>query len=321
MPNPTKSDVHVNRPLTNISIAYAQDARDFIADRVFPTIPVDRRSDRYIVYPKDQWFRSDMQPRGLSQESAGSGFGIDNTPTYYCKLQALHKDIDDRLRPDADPPINMDSDATEFVTQQALLRREKDWAAKYFVTSTWTGSSTGGDITPGTKWSTTGSTPISDMRTQMGAQKKKTGRRPNKLVLAEDVWDILQDHADVLDRIKLSSDKVFTTALLARLLELDEVLIAGAVENTANEGATAAMDWVYSKAAALYYAAPKPSLMKPSAGYTFAWKGYLGASNKGTRIKKFRMEPIASDRIEIESAYDQKLIASDLGVFFDAVIA
>lgn len=321
MPQPTKGDVHVNRPLTQISIAFAQDATEFIAGRVFPTIPVEKQSDRYFEYPKDQWFRTDAQKRGLSQESAGSGFEIDNTPTYFADVQALHKDIDDKMRPNADAPINMDSDATEFVTTQLLLRQEKDWAAKYFGTSIWTGSSTGGDITPGTLWSASGSLPISDIRTQMGAMKKKTGRRPNKLVLAEDTWDILQDNADVLDRIKLSSDKVFTTGLLARLLELDEVLIAGAVENTANEGATAVMDWVYSKSAALYYAAPKPSLMKPSAGYTFAWKGYLGASQNGMRMKKFRMEPITSDRVEGELAYDQKLVASDLGVFFDGVIA
>jgi hypothetical protein len=33
MPNPTAGDVHVNRPLTNISIAYMQDAAGFVADR------------------------------------------------------------------------------------------------------------------------------------------------------------------------------------------------------------------------------------------------------------------------------------------------
>ena len=44
MPNPTASDVHVNRPLTNISIAYTQDASTFVADKVFPNIPVAKQS-------------------------------------------------------------------------------------------------------------------------------------------------------------------------------------------------------------------------------------------------------------------------------------
>ena len=50
---PTRSDLHVNRPLTNMSIAYRQDATDLVADRVFPAVPVKKQSDRYIVYTKD----------------------------------------------------------------------------------------------------------------------------------------------------------------------------------------------------------------------------------------------------------------------------
>jgi hypothetical protein len=293
--------------------------QDFIADKVFPNVPVSKQSDQYFVYPKDQWFRTDAQVRGVSQESAGSGYGL-TTATYYSKVQALHKDVDDQIRANADAPINLDAEATEFVTRQLALRREKDWASRYFTTSIWTGSSTGGDITPSTKWDASGSTPITDIRTQIGAQKSKTGFRPNKLVLAEDVWIALQDNADFLNRISISRDKIVTKDLLASVLEIDEVLIAGAIENSANEGATASMDWVMKDDALLVYAPPRPSLMHPSAGYTFSWTGYLGATQQGTRIKRFRMEPIASDRVEGEMAYDLKQVAADLGVFFNATL-
>ena len=37
---PTRQQIHIDRPLTNISVAYMQDAKNFIADKVFPTIPV-----------------------------------------------------------------------------------------------------------------------------------------------------------------------------------------------------------------------------------------------------------------------------------------
>ena len=49
MPQPTVSQVHVNRPLTNISVAFAQAATSFAAERVFPRIPVAKQSDRYFV--------------------------------------------------------------------------------------------------------------------------------------------------------------------------------------------------------------------------------------------------------------------------------
>jgi hypothetical protein len=315
MPQPTQSDVHVNRPLTNISIAYMNE-QDFIAGTVFPIVPVKKQSDQYFKYPKDQWFRTDAQKRGVSQESAGSGYEVE-TDSYLCDVQALHKDVDDQIRANADEPINLDAEAAEFVTRQLGLRREKDWAGEYFTTGKWTGSSTGTDIVPSTKWDASGSTPITDIRTEICAMKSKTGFRPNKLVLAEDVWCKLQDNADFLNRISISRDKIVTKDLLASVLEIDEVLIAGAIENSANEGATASMDWVMKDDALLVYAPKRPSIMHPSAGYTFSWTGYLGATQQGTRIMRFRMDHLKSDRVEGEMAYDLKLVASDLGVFFN----
>lgn len=313
MPQPTPGDVHVNVPLTNMSVAYLQDQGEFIADKVFPSIPVTKQSDRYFVFPKDQWFRTDAAPRGVSQESAGSGFEIDNTPNYFCNPFALHKDIDDQLRANQDAPLDLDRASAEFVTRALVLKREKDWAAKYFKTSLWTGAS---DFSPSTKWSATNSTPIKEIRASITSVHKKTGFRPNKLVVARDVWAAIQDSSDFLNRIAYTQTKIVSPGLLASVLEVDEVLIAGAVQNTANEKATAVMAHVFTAGALLVYAPPRPSLMSPSAGYTFSWTGLYGASPQGLRIKRFRMEELASDRIEGEMAYDQKVVATDLGAFF-----
>jgi len=320
MPQPTASAVHVNRPLTNISIAYLQDQKDFIATKVFPNIPVMKKSDQYFVYEKGQWFRTDAQDRAPGTESAGSGYTL-TTADYACKAKALHKDVDDQIRSNADAPINLDSEATEFVTRQLALRREKDWAAEYFTTGKWTGSTTGTDITPSPLWDAGSSYPFKNIRAQIDSVYKKTGYRPNTLVLSRDVWTVLQDHSELLDRIKYTEKGIVTLDLVAAALELDRVLIASAVENTAAEGATPVMSFLYSKDAFLCYAAPRPSIMQPSAGYTFSWQGYLGATAEGTRIKRFRMEELESDRIEGTMAYDLKLVASDLGVFFNNVMS
>src|ERR1035437_514376 len=139
MPQPTVSDVHVNKPLTNISIAYIQDAKDFVADKVFPIVPVMKQSDRYFVYTKAYWFRTEAKVRADATESAGSGFEVDNTPSYYAPVVAVHKDVGDQIRANADTPLDMDRDATLFVTQQLLLKREKDFFNKFFTIDTWQG--------------------------------------------------------------------------------------------------------------------------------------------------------------------------------------
>lgn len=313
MPQPTAGDVHVNRPLTNISIAYLQDQNEFISGRVFPNIPVQKKSDSYYVYPKDQWFRSDAKRRAPGTESAGSGYAVSTDPYSIGEPLALHKDVPDQIRANADQPFNLDAEATEFVTRQMLLKREKEWAAKYFIQSLWTGAA---DFTPTTKWDAANSTPIKEIRARRLAIKQKTGFNPNTLTIAEDVWTALQDNADFLDRIEITQRKVVSLDLLAGVLDLDQVLVAGAIENTANEGATATMASVFTGGAMLTYSAPRPSLMHPSAGYTFSWNGYIGAGKDGLRMSRFRIERLKVDRVEGEMAYDQKVVATDLGAFF-----
>ncbi len=321
MPQPTASDVHVNAPLTSISIAFLQDQSGFVSRKVFPVVPVNKQSDRYYVYDKKQWFRSDARKRAPGTESAGSGFTVDNTPNYFADVRAVHKDVDDQIRANADAVINPDRDATEFVTRDLMLEQEQDWAATYFSTGVWTGSTTGGDITPGILWDAGGSTPIEDLRAEMRAVHKNTGFMPNKLVMGPEVWDVIQDHPDFLERIKFVQRAIVAPELLASVLGLDEILIANAIQDTAPEGVAEALDFIFGKNLLLAYAAPRPSLLHPSAGYTFASTGLFGANAAGMRMSRFRMEHLKADRVEGESAYDHKLVAPECGAFFSGVIS
>ncbi len=47
--SPTPQGVHRDAILTNISIAYIQSHANFISDKVFPIVPVQKQSDRYYV--------------------------------------------------------------------------------------------------------------------------------------------------------------------------------------------------------------------------------------------------------------------------------
>lgn len=313
MPQPTRSDVHVNAPLTQISIAFLQDMAGFVSRKAFPSVPVKKQSDRYYKYDKKQWFRSDAKIRAPGTESAGSGFTVDNTPTYYCDVRAVHKDVDDQLRANADQVIDPDRDATEFVTRDIALEAELDWAATYFTSGIWTGTTTGTDVTPGTKWDAASSTPIEDMRAQIRSVQAKTGFKANLAVLAPNVWDVLQDHPDFLDRIKYTQKGIVTTDLLANVLGLMGVLVAEAIADAADEGVAENLGFIFSDSVLLLYAAERPSLMHPSAGYTFAWTGLFGSNAAGMRISRFRMENLKADRVEGESAYDHKLIAPECG--------
>lgn len=318
MSNPTPQMVHINQVLTDLSVGYIQDAGDFVADKVFPNIPVDKQSNLFTIYPKGQWFRSDAKVRGPGEESAGSGYPI-TQDQYLCVVKALHKDIDKQTRSNEDPPIDSDADATLFLTQQMLLGRDKDFAAKYFKEGIWTGSSTGADIAPATKWDVADSTPIKDMRTEIIAGRRKNGRPFNSLLLSDGVWAALQDNADFLSRISYNVTRMVSTQLLAQILELQNVWVARAVENVADEGLEPDMAPVFGDYALLCHVAPNPGRFQPSAGYTFSWRGYTG-TDQGIGIATFPMAHLKSDRVEAEMAYDMKLVASDLGCLFKTLI-
>jgi len=314
--SPLKSDVHVDIPLTNMSVAYIQEQKAFIADKIFPTIPVQKQSNRYFIYKKGDWFRDDMKKRAPGSESAGGGYTIDNTPTYFCDVWALHKDIDDQTRSNYDVPLDADRDAVKYLTQKALLRKEKYFVENYLKASTW-----GSDFTPSTLWTATGSDPILDIEAQKDVVLGRTGFRPNCLVVTRDVHSVIKAHAKVIDRFKYTSSRVPTPEILAQLFEVDQYLILDGVQNTANEGATDALSLLKTKSCLLAYVTSAPGIMQATAGYTFSWVGYYGAGASGNRISKFRMEWLKSDRTEIEMTFDMKAVGLDLGVFGAAVIA
>ena len=50
-----------------------QDSNAFVSSRVFPTIPVQKQSDKYFEYSQADFFRDQVQPRADGTESAGTG--------------------------------------------------------------------------------------------------------------------------------------------------------------------------------------------------------------------------------------------------------
>lgn len=324
MPNPTRSDYFVSRPLTSISIAYALDQSAYFAHRTFPFVPTTVQGGMYFRYKREDWFRLVAKPRAPASPSAGGGFNLD-TDSFFARVKAVHMDIDDQMRATASGAgFELERDATEWVTDQMLLEKENTWVNAYFKTGVWTdltgvtGAPAAGQFK---QWDQSGSTPIMDVQKASIEMARLTGKRPNKLTIGPYVWLILSNHADIIERVKYTQKGFIGLDLLAAAFGVDEVNVPYGIADMTLEGAAASNQFLFGKSALLTFSPPRPSLRTPSAGYTFGWTGYLGAEAAGTRIKKFRMEEIASDRVEGEAAYDMKLVASDMGTFFSPAVA
>ena len=334
MPQPNVNNVHIDAILTNISVAYIQNTANFIADKVFPVVPVDKKSNLYFKYTKDDWFRDEAQRRSDGTASAGSGYGL-TTDNYTTDVYAFHKDIGDQTRANADNPLNPDMEATQFVTQRLLLRREVQWATDFFAAGVWTGGDVAGNASPnGTTttafWNdyvsaptTYTSNPIEAVDAAKAQILSTTGYEPNTFVLGYKVFQMLKNHPLLVDRYKYTqAGAIITEDLLAQLFGVDRVLVAKAVVNSGKEGTNAqSYGFTTGNSALLCYTAPNPGLLTPSAGYTFMWTGVSGGLGSTVGVSRFRMEELKADRVEAEVAFDNKVVAADLGYFWSSIIA
>ena len=334
MPQPTLTDVHISAALTNVSVAYFQEQDNFIADKVFPCVPVVHQTDQYFVWSLADFMRDEAQQRADGVESAGSGMNL-TTQSYSAKVWALHKDIGPQIRANADPAIDIDVTTTRMLMQKLLIKRDRQFATSFFTTGLWTGGTGSTDAvgtsggTPGTttppKWSDDANgDPFTDIATAQTSILQGTGFMPNRLLLGWPVYQALRKHPLVIDRIKYTSQpdaKDVTPSLLAQMFDVDECLVSKAVYNSAAEGLTASMAFAMGSNALLCYAAEAPSLNEPSAGYTFSWQGFTGLNNLGIRTNQIPMNWLGMGMVrdECEMAFDMVVVAAALGAFFSGM--
>lgn len=339
MSNPTPGDVHVNQPLTSISVAAMQDASGFVADSMFPNIPVRKQADIYFKYDRGDFSRDQFRKRAPGTESTGGGYKIAQD-TYYAEKWSLHKDITEEEIANADEPLNPEMDAAAWLGEQGMISREVNFAANFLATGAWTGidgvtgdlqgtsaSPNGNEII---QWDQATSTPIEDVKANADKINLLTGKRPNKLAIGREVWTKLSDHPDLVDRIKYSGGVSPTQAAIislqaaAALFELGQIVVMSGIQTTSDENpdfeTSRTTAFISGKKGLLAYAAPRATVKEISAGYTFSWTGLLGAAANGMRVKRWWMDEISSTRIEGDMAYAQKRVCTDAAILmFDLV--
>ncbi|HEY0838997.1 MAG TPA: major capsid protein [Vulgatibacter sp.] len=324
MPTPVQG-LHYDAPLTDISVAYIQDQDRFIARKVFPEVTVDKQSDLYYTWDKDDFLRDEAQERAPGTEAAVTDAQAATDP-FFCKEWALARDLPWQRIANADKALNYEKNAVEQVTQKLLIRQDALWASKYFGTGKWgtdiAGVASGPTGSQVLKWSVANSTPIKNIGDAKTAIDSQTGHMPNVMVITPAVFEVLKNHPEILERIKYTERGIITEDLLAIVFDVPQVLVARGISTTSKKGAASATrGYILSDGALLAYAAPNPGIDVPSAGYTFAWKNAeQGAGDGGIGFRRYPIETRKVDRVEGELTFDQKVIGADLGAFFTSII-
>jgi hypothetical protein len=326
---PNRSQVFpVNPLLTQLAIAYMQENQGWLSANVFPIVNVTSKEGLYPTIPKGSWLLDEAKIRAPGTVAVRGGYTV-GSASYKTEQYAYGYTIPTELRrgDTSTMAVDLDTVAVQHILQRIRTRADGLFASKYMTTGIWgidrTGVSSGPTGTQFIQWDQAASTPQNDIILSATAMLKETGKKPNVLVMGREVWDAIRKNAFVKADLSISQTKIVTEDLFAVMCGLEKVVIAESIYNSAADGQTASMQFRVGKTALLAYSTPTPSKYVATAGYTFSWDSVGLGNSDGYNVpmRSYYEEAAMQDVYEGVMELDHKVVSTDLGTFFTAVVA
>lgn len=297
---PNIKAVHVDTPLTNVSIRYTNAA--FIGEIMFPPLPVKKESDKYFVYGKEHYARHGTL-RADGTEANEYNWTL-STDTYSCEEYALKTPVTDREIANADVPIKPAIDATEALTEAIQL----DWEVRYQAMATAAGSyATGHSAAATTQYNNATGSVYADFLTGQETIRRSVQRLPNYVFIPSRVAMYIAQNTTILDLIKHTHSDLLTVKsgswVLPSVLWGMRVVIMMSVQNTANLAQAESLSDIWDDTVIMAYIAPTPGLKTISWGYTFQARTW--------QTKRWREEARSADLVEVSVIRDAEIVCSD----------
>jgi hypothetical protein len=318
------SNVHVDAPLSNLSLAYMQDQNEYIASKFAPIVPVSQISGVYFKYSKRTFFENPTKKWTPGSKMAGGQMDMDTNGSYSCLFRAYEYPLPAHLAAAQDSMVMLERAVTEKVTRALLLDREIQIATDMFATGKWTGATelagqATADSTHAVYWDDyANSDVLANIKTAKLAVKVSTGMTPNTLTVNEQVYEVLRLHPQMKEIYKYTQPAVMTEELISKALGLDKILIGKAVYMSSDEGAADALGYVFGKHALVSYVAPQVGLMTPTAAAIFSFTGMTGGFDPA--VERVPDRRTHADYFQAYSCYDDKIVAPTMGAFFLSII-
>jgi hypothetical protein len=303
---------HIDVALSNFAVQYRNP--NYVADQVFTRVPVQRQSDKYWRFGKEnlQALIDDLRAPGAAAQRIAQTLSSDS---YFADDHALERLITDEERSNFDAG-DVEQWATETLTNKLLLRKEKLFAALVTDTAKVTQNVT---LSGTAQWSDfTNSKPTEDLQAGQEVVAKNSGVRANTLVLGFPVFSKLRNHPKIVERIQNIRVGVVREEDLASIFDVQRVLVTQAIE----VDAAGAVSFVFGKHAVLCYVSPTAAFGEPSFGKSFVWAGAPG-STSGFIVEIGRANPTSrkADELAVHFYYDQKITAVEAGYLIKNAVA
>lgn len=290
------------------------DRKGFIGLRVAPVVEVALQADNPGKVPVEQLLQSADVKRSASGGYNRGSIKFDKW-SYATEEYGREEVLTDRLVRQYRHLIDAEVVASKRARDIVLREAEKRYASLLFNTTTWTGSSLFTNVS--TEWSTAASAdPYADVKAARIKVFEQTGLWPNALIIDYLVFMNLRACAKIIDRIESSGagqatkPADITADLLARTLDLDQVIVARAGKNTADEGQSAAMSQIWDDEYAMVACvATSNDVQEPCVARTFHWSD--DGSDIGAAIEEYYSNETRSKIIRARHDTDEVVMYAE----------
>lgn len=247
------NEVHINQALT----FYSQQLRNnaLVADEVLPPVKVNKRSDEFFVYDKDDRFTPPDDTQDPDGEAHEVKFKV-GTDNFSVKDKSLQGFVPKAEIDNADDPLRPREDEVEFLTDLLLLSKEKRVADLVTDINQYPNDSDHRTDLAAKKWDdATNGNPLNDILDAM----EKIFPTPTVLVMGSQVWKAVRQHPKIVDAINGATRQqpakggIATIQQFAELFGLRKVVVGSSRVNGSKKGQTAVLGRVWGKTAQLLY--------------------------------------------------------------------
>lgn len=330
MPITDPKNVHVNQPLTDLSIAHFDtEIVNYVGPRIAPLVRLRKLSDLYYLFDQGDLTRIVMALRASGAEADMGGYDL-STAAVTLERFALGKPTGNDEIGNQDEVLDLETADMNYLIMQWLMRMDERCAARLVAPLLWTGSFTGADLTPATvagglAWDNANATPVRDIHREVQSIKRRTLAKLNKqnfkLVLGERVWSALRENADIEAKFVGVQVGIVNEKMVAQACDIGEVIVADTMQNTGMEGAAnVPTDMFTGNDALLLYVEPNPGKGKFSGAYTFVGGHRPELSPLGHWIKTYEDEKADAHVTEINAYFRHVQVSAMGGAYFDGIV-
>ena len=311
--------LYVDPLLTDFAVGF--EPQGFIAGQLLPVVEVPRQSFVYAIFDQADMFRAPQSTHRAPGTEASRFRWRVGSDTGYCFPYAAKTQITMEEIAGADPVFRTRLELQR--TRGALIELAKDEEQR-LAGMMFSPANVGSSTAVASGWlATSGSNPVGDINTAIDNVQNATGYRPNTMVIGIEAWRALRRHPDVINKAKNpnipAGGNYPATEEIARLFEMDTVLVGGAYRNAAQEGQSPVFKPYWGPHVGIFYIErDMPSTDVPTFGAKFRWVAD-GLPNR--QVEKLPYDAKIKAQ-EIEAGYFQgeKVVSKPLGFLVNSVL-